>query len=513
MANTDITKIPAPRTPLIDENSGDMTPAWYRFFYNIFTILGDGSGILPTTRGGTGQSIYANGQLLIGNGVTGSLNKNTLTGLGGINIVNGPGTIAIENTGVTSVTAGPGIDIDVGVGDITISNTGVLSFNGGSTGLLPNTSTNGNVTLSGVLNVANGGTGANTPAGARANLSAAVLGANNDITSLIGVTGPIKTPTYVDFNTAPTFTDQIGRMGWNASDQTLNLGMDYGVTQQIGQETYARVKNETGVTIPNGTAVGFVGASSDALSVAPYLADGSSPSLYILGIMTHDLPDSGEKGYCTTWGFVRDLDTSAFSVGDILYPSPSVAGELTNVKPTAPNNVIPIAAVITSNATTGVIFVRPTITQMQYYGIFAKTADTSPAVINTAYPITFDTTNISNGVVIGGTTSQIIVPQSGLYQFSATVQLTSNSGVDKNIWVWFRKNGTDIANSARLVTTSVNGAYTPVSVNEAVSLAANGYVELVYAANSTNVTIDAVASTAFAPSAPAVVLEVTQVQQ
>ena len=55
MANTDITKIPAPRTPLIDENSGDMTPAWYRFFYNIFTILGDGSGILPTTRGGTGR--------------------------------------------------------------------------------------------------------------------------------------------------------------------------------------------------------------------------------------------------------------------------------------------------------------------------------------------------------------------------------------------------------------------------------------------------------------------------
>jgi len=318
---------------------------------------------------------------------------------------------------------------------------------------------------------------------------------------------------YIDFDSSAPFVRQLARMGWNESDATIDLGMEYNVTQQIGQETYARVRNSTGSLIPNGTVVGFAGASADALNIAPYLADGTSPSLYILGIMTHDIPDTGEKGYCTTFGFVRDLDTSAFSVGDILYASPSVAGGLTNVKPTAPDNVIPVAACIESDATTGVIFVRPTIAQMQYYGIFAKTADTSPAVANTAYPITFDTTRLSNGVVIGGTTSQIIVPESGLYQFSATVQLTSGNTSAKNIWVWFRKNGTDIAGSSRLVTININGGYVPIALNEAVSLAANGYVELVYAADDTNITVDNVASTAFAPSAPAVVLEVTQVQQ
>lgn len=318
---------------------------------------------------------------------------------------------------------------------------------------------------------------------------------------------------YIDFIKDAVYTNQEARLGWNASDETLNLGMANGVTQQIGQETYARVKNQTGTLIPNGTVVGFVGASTDALSVAPYLADGSSPSLYILGVMTHDLPDSGDKGYCTVWGFVRDLNTSAFSVGDVLYASPSVAGGLTNVKPTAPNNVIPIAACITSNATTGVIFVRPTITQMQYYGVFAKTADTSPVAANTAYPITFDSTRISNGVVIGSPASRIVVPQSGLYQFNATVQISSGNTSAKNVWVWFRKNGVDIPNSARLVTININGGYVPIGVNETVSLAASGYVELVYAADDINVTVDNVASTAFAPEAPAVVLEVTQVQQ
>jgi hypothetical protein len=154
-----ITKIPAPRTPLIDENSGDLTPAWYRFFYNIFITLGEGSGILPVNRGGTGQSAYTDGQLLIGNSVTTGLDKNTLTPLGGIQIVNGPGTITIENTGVTSLVAGPGINVDVAVGDITISNTGVLSFSGGATGLTPNTATTGAVVLAGTLDVNNGGTG------------------------------------------------------------------------------------------------------------------------------------------------------------------------------------------------------------------------------------------------------------------------------------------------------------------------------------------------------------------
>lgn len=329
------------------------------------------------------------------------------------------------------------------------------------------------------------------------------------------------TPNYAEsytaneiiFNLTNTVVESEGTLSWNDTDETLNLGMAYGVTQQIGQETYARVGNQTGVTIPNGTVVGFAGATSNALLVAPYLADGSSPSLYILGVMTHDLPDSGEKGYCTTWGFVRDLDTSAFSAGDILYASPTTAGAFTNVKPTAPNNVIPMAACVISDATNGVIFVRPTITQMQYYGIFTKTTDQSPVATNTEYLLTFDNTQVSNGVTIGSPTSRIVVPQSGLYQFAATIQLASGSSSAKTVWMWFKKNGTTVANTARLITLNVNNGYTPISIDEFFSLNANEYVEIAFAADDTNVTFDSVAATAFAPAAPAVVLSVTQVQQ
>jgi len=318
---------------------------------------------------------------------------------------------------------------------------------------------------------------------------------------------------YIDLLKSAVYANEEARLGWNASDQTLNLGMAYGVVQQIGQETYARVRNSTGVTIPNGTAVGFAGAATDALEVAPYIADGSQPTLYILGIMTHDLPDTGEKGYCTTWGFVRDVDTSAFSQGDVLYVSTTVAGELTNVKPTAPNNVIPIAAVVKVGTTDGVIFVRPTIEQQSYYGVFSRTTDYSPALANTAYPIQFDTTRISNGVVIGSPTSRIVVPESGLYDVSATLQYSSGNSSAKDIYSWIRKNGTDISQSSRIVSLSGSGTYSPVLISEAVSFNANDYIEIMFASTSTNVSLNAVPSTAFAPGSPAANLVIEQIQQ
>jgi len=320
---------------------------------------------------------------------------------------------------------------------------------------------------------------------------------------------------YLDFEVDAPSTPKMGRMGWNQTDQTLNLGMEYDVVQQIGLETYARVANFTGVTIPNGTVVGFTGAVPDsALSVAPYLANGSTNTLYIVGVMTHDLPDSGEKGYCTTWGFVRDVDTSGFTLGDILYASPTVAGAFTNVKPTAPNNVVPVAAVLQVGTTDGVIFVRPTIEQQIYYGEFTKTNSQSPAVINTAYPLLFTNTEIANGVSIGGTTSQIIIAQAGLYNLACSVQITSGNSSQKSVWVWLRKNGTtDLPNSARIASITLNNGYLVVTLNEVASLLAGDFIEVMYAADNTNVSIATVAATAFAPAAPAVILAVTQTEQ
>ena len=198
MTSYTITQIPAPRTPLIDENTGLLSREWFRWFNNVNSIVGSGLGVIAVINGGTGQTTYTNGQLLIGNSTGNTLSKNTLTPGAGIGVTNGPGLISIANTGVLSNLAGAGIGVSSATGNVTIANTGVLSiiagtgigvssatgnvtitntasagvtsFSAGTTGLTPNSPTTGAVVLAGTLAVANGGTGATTDSVARTNL-------------------------------------------------------------------------------------------------------------------------------------------------------------------------------------------------------------------------------------------------------------------------------------------------------------------------------------------------------
>jgi len=158
-----ITQIPAPRVELIDSRTGLMSREWFRFFNNIYTIVGANLGIVQIPNGGTGLSSYpTNGQLLIGNTAGQKYDLNTLTAGSGIGVTNGAGTIGVANTGVLSNVAGAGISVSSATGNVTVANTGVLSFSGGTTGLTPNTATTGAVTLAGTLDVDNGGTGQTT---------------------------------------------------------------------------------------------------------------------------------------------------------------------------------------------------------------------------------------------------------------------------------------------------------------------------------------------------------------
>lgn len=323
--------------------------------------------------------------------------------------------------------------------------------------------------------------------------------------------GPID---RINFDLTHTHDEERipGTLCWSTSDQTLNLEHPNGVTQQIGQELYGYVRNGTANTILNGTAVQFSGAEENGtarLLVSPMQANGEFPSLYGLGIATQDI-EPGEDGRVTVWGKVRDLDTTQWEVGDILYISPINAGELTNTKPTAPNNVIPIAAVLKKDVENGEIFVRPTIDQQQYYGRFARTTTQTANTINTGYPIIFDDTEISNGVVIGVTPSHIIVSESGFYQFdiSLEVEATSNKGV---VYVWFRKNGVDIPKSSRS-NTITNGDVFAITSSLQISLNANDYVEIVWAASASGIQLKSNESPVVGPSVAAALLSVGQIQ-
>jgi hypothetical protein len=316
-----------------------------------------------------------------------------------------------------------------------------------------------------------------------------------------------------------TLTEQIrnvdrGQLSWNVAEETVDITMGDGVVQQVGFETYMRVKNDTGSQINNGEIVGFVGVNGE-IKVAPYIANNTATELYFVGVATHDMPDQ-DIGPVTVYGKVRGLDTTGpgaetWSVGDILYASPTTAGLLTNVRPTAPNGVIVIAAVLTVDATNGEIMVRPTVPIGLDYGSFDATVDQTLAAIDTATAITLTNTLVSNGITLSSG-SRLNVVEAGYYQVDATIQLTSTSASAKNIFFWLRKNGTDVGDSTRAVTIDTNNGYLPISLNYTISLAATDYVELYWAANDTNVLLDALVASAFAPAAPSVLVNMSQLQ-
>jgi hypothetical protein len=315
--------------------------------------------------------------------------------------------------------------------------------------------------------------------------------------------------------TEETGNTDRGTMSWNTAEETVDLTMGDGVVQQIGFETYMRVENDTGSQIDNGTVVGFVGVNGE-IKVAPYIANNTANELYFVGVTTHDMPD-GDIGPVTLYGKVRGLDTTGpgaetWSVGDILYASPTTAGALTNVRPTAPNVVIVVAAVLSVDASNGEIMVRPTIPMGLDYGSFDDTTTQSIGTINTATAITLNNTLLSNGVSIGTPTSRIVVTEAGFYQIDANIQLTSTSSSAKSVYFWLRKNGVDVADSLRVVTNDINNGYVPVSLNYAISLAASNYVELYWAANSTAVSMAPITGLAFAPDAASIIVSVNQLQ-
>lgn len=309
-----------------------------------------------------------------------------------------------------------------------------------------------------------------------------------------------------------------GTLNWSVQDFTLNIHHKNGVVQQVGQETYYLVRNRTGVTIPNGTVCVFAGAETNGVSrllVEPMIADGTHSSLEIVGVTTEDIVDSGTDGFVTSFGKVRGLDTTGgaenWVAGDILFVSPTVAGKMTKIKPTTPNNVLPIAVVLKVHPTDGEIFVRTIPEQRMLYARFSDSTNHTPLAPNTPYPITFNTVNVATGIVLGTPTSRIVAQDSGYFKFDANLSLTSSNSSAKAFYVWTRKNGIDIPNSAIRQSVTGNNTYQNLHYTTTISLNKNDYIEIMYATNDITISIDSPAATAFAPAIPSITLTVSQI--
>jgi len=146
-----------------------------------------------------------------------------------------------------------------------------------------------------------------------------------------------------------------------------------------------------------------------------------------------------------------------------------------------------------------------------HYGAFSDTTTQTIVSINTAYAMTFDTTDASNGVSIGSPTSRLVVDEQGVYNVQFSAQLDKASGGAADVYIWLRKNGTNVPNTATTLTLQGTAARQVAAWNFVIQLEPTNYVELMWAADDADVIILAASATSVWPAIPSVICTVTQV--
>jgi hypothetical protein len=177
--------------------------------------------------------------------------------------------------------------------------------------------------------------------------------------------GDVANVNSVDFDITPgTLPTAQGTLYWDNADsiQTLSLVMEGGnAVQQIGEETYFRIKCSAAIT--EGQVVMFTGTvgSSGGLTGAPATGLTAATASYVMGVAT----ESGALNdwiYVTAFGLVRGINTTggaeAWVDGQILYYDPTVTGGLTKTLPAAPNAKVQVCAVVHAD-NNGSLFIRP----------------------------------------------------------------------------------------------------------------------------------------------------------
>ena len=147
-----------------------------------------------------------------------------------------------------------------------------------------------------------------------------------------------------------------------------------------------------------------------------------------------------------------------------------------------------------------------------YYGSFFHTASISLSVTSASYSASFNTTDFANGVSISGSNQdKIKITNPGVYNIQFSAQFDKTNSANATVYVWLRKNGTDIPITNTGLT--LGGGANDASVaawNFFVSSSANDYYQLMFGATDNNARI-LYTIPPIGPAVPSIILTVNRV--
>ena len=141
------------------------------------------------------------------------------------------------------------------------------------------------------------------------------------------------------------------------------------------------------------------------------------------------------------------------------------------------------------------------------YGAFQDTTDQTAANTTTAYAVTFNTTDYSNGVYLYNS-SRLNVRNYGVYNIQFSIQLKNTTNDAQDVDIWFRKNGTNIDGSNSRFSlparrSSGDPSHLIAALNYFLEMTAGDYVEIMWRVTDVGVSIEQY-PTSTSPTRPSV---------
>ena len=226
----------------------------------------------------------------------------------------------------------------------------------------------------------------------------------------------IFTPT-----SAPSYAE--GRLWYDSTAKSLSYYNDVSsLSVHVGQDLIIKVINNTGSTIANGAPVYITGTSSGFSypNIALAKADAAATAA-VIGLTNGSIAN-GAVGYVTAQGGIDGVNTSSYTVGQVLYLSPYSAGQLMNTIP--PTGItVQVGVVSYVDASAGKIYVKQTTPLAVPASIITGTVAVANGGTGQSSAL------VAGGVVYGLSTTAMAVTAAG----TAGYVLTSN-GASAPTW-------------------------------------------------------------------------------
>lgn len=239
---------------------------------------------------------------------------------------------------------------------------------------------------------------------------------------------------YVRFNTtADTPVHEEGLLFYDDQDYSLvYYNENQNVSVNLGREELIRVYNNNSHALVDGDVVYINGATNGWPTVYRANASSKQTSSSTIGLVTAPIA-VGDYGYVCVSGVVRDVDTSMYTEGTVLYLD-TLLGKVTDVPPLQPNYVVEVATVLNSSSTAGKLYVR---VDKQEWHPSVILLDPSASITLPTTPTVFkpSTTNYNDGFIYDSATGILELTQSSSYAVSIQFNAIPSAS-NKNLYFY-----------------------------------------------------------------------------